>query len=259
MSELPWTSVLRLDRRGFALFATIDDPASRNAMSDRLIADFEAVLGAIAGDRSTRALVIKGQDGVFCAGADLKNTGGDVRVANVRGGKMFARINTQPQTVIAVVNGPALGGGFGLACCADVVLAGPRARFALTETTIGLIPAQIAPYVVARIGLAATRRLALTAERLDARGAVEMGVADQAHSNEGELNRAVEAVLAGVARCAPGASEATKRLLLSLAPVKDAFRSGAAQLFADSLEGPEGREGLAAFAEKRSPSWIPDS
>jgi len=255
MSNLPDTHVLRLERRGTALFATIDDPATRNAMSDRLVGDFETVLGAIAGDRSIGAIVVMGKAGTFCAGADLKNPGDDVRAANIRGGELFARINSQPQAVIAVVDGPAFGGGFGLACCADIVLAGPNARFALAETGIGLIPAQIAPYVVARIGVAATRRLALTGERLNAQAALNVGLVDQALADEGALDDALDAVLASISRCAPGANVVTKRLLLSLGGVGDGFRADAAQLFADCLQGEEGREGLAAFAGKRPPSW----
>lgn len=255
MNALPPTSVLRLQRHGFVLLAQIDDPHTRNAMTSHLIEDFEVLLPAIAQDRSIRALVIRGRDDAFCAGADLKNTGGDVRAANRRGGSLFAALHAQPQTVVAVVEGAAFGGGMGLACCADVIVAGPGARFALTETSIGLIPAQIAPYVVARIGVAAARRLALTAERIDAAEALRVGLADLAPRTAPDVAKALAAILAGIARCAPQASAATKRLLHSLAPVDDGYRDRAANEFAACLLGDEAREGIAAFADKRPPAW----
>lgn len=272
MSDLPETSVLRLERQGWKLFVTIDDPATRNAMSDRLADDLEKVLEAAEADRTLRALVLQGANGAFCAGADLAGAAAALRTGpasreadpiwaqNRRGGALFARLNGCPQTVIAVVDGPAMGGGFGLVCCADVVLAGPGARFALSETSLGLVPAQIAPFVVARIGLPAARRLALTGARLDARGAQAIGLVDQALETPEALAGALDKVLADIARCAPGANAATKRLLLSAArSVPDGFAEEAADAFTAAIRGPEGREGLAAFAARRAPNWAADA
>ena len=272
---LPVTSVLRLDRQGSKLFATIDDPGTRNAMSDRLANDLEAVLDATQADRTLRALVLRGANGVFCAGADLAGAAEALKTEpatrdadpiwtqNRRGGALFARLNAHPQAVIAVVDGPAMGGGFGLLCCADVVLAGPGARFALSETSLGLVPAQIAPFVVARIGLPAARRLALTGARLDARGAQAIGLADQALETPQALAGALDQALADIARCAPNANAATKRLLLRVAGVAgadlEAFAGEAADAFTAAIRGPEGREGLAAFAAKRAPNWAADA
>lgn len=268
----PQTSVLRLDRQGWTLFAAIDDPGTRNAMSDRLADDLEAVLDATQNDRTLRAIVLQGAGGVFCAGADLAGAAEALKaepatrdadpiwIQNRRGGALFARLNAHPQAVIAVVEGPALGGGFGLVCCADMVLAGPGARFALSETRLGLVPAQIAPFVVARIGLSAARRLALTGTRLDARQALALGLVDQALDTPEALEDALDAVLADIGQCAPGANAATKRLLLSAAGVDlEAFAGEAADAFTAALRGSEGREGVAAFAARRAPKWAADA
>jgi isohexenylglutaconyl-CoA hydratase len=146
MAELPQTKVVRLERSGFRLIATIDDPATRNAMTDELVADLFAVLDATTDDRGIRVLVLQGANGAFCAGANLKGTierlKADLKLdetdplftANRRGGELYAKLNAHPMLVIAVVDGPAFGGGLGLASCADIVLATPRARFALSET-----------------------------------------------------------------------------------------------------------------------------
>jgi isohexenylglutaconyl-CoA hydratase len=272
MSELPATSVLRLDRQSWKLFAVIDDPGTRNAMSDRLANDLEAVLDATENDRTLRAIVLRGANGVFCAGADLAGAAEALKaepatrdadpiwIQNRRGGSLFARLNAHPQAVIAVVEGPAMGGGVGLVCCADVVLAGPGARFALSETRLGLVPAQIAPFVAARVGLSAARRLALTGARLDARQALALGLVDQALDTREALEGALDAVLADIGQCAPGANAATKRLLLSAAGADLAtFAGEAADAFTAALRGPEGREGLAAFAVKRAPKWAADA
>ena len=265
---LPATQYLKLHQEGFALTARIDDPATRNAMSDTLMADFETVLAAVADDRSIRALIVRGTNGAFCAGADLKTTrealatppapGGrdPLRDANERGGRLFAQLNACPALTIAVVDGPAMGGGFGLACCADITIASARARFALSETVLGLIPAQIAPYVVARIGPAATRRLAMTAQRIDGAQAYAIGLADYLCDNDTAIDARVIEILAMLARCAPHANAETKRLILHAHGLAaDAYREEASRSFAACLRGDEGREGLAAFAEKRPAVW----
>ncbi len=267
--SLPQTQYLKLHHEGIALTARIDDPKTRNAMSDELMADFEAVLAAIHGDRSIRALILRGTDGMFCAGADLKTTHkalastpapgqrDPLMDVNERGGRLFAALNACPALTIAVVDGPAMGGGFGLACCADITIATRRARFALSETVLGLAPAQIAPYVVAKIGAAATRRLAMTAQRLDGARAHAIGLADEFCEDEIGAEAYVAELLTMLKRCAPHANAETKRLILHAhGLVDDAYREEAARSFAACLRGEEGHEGLAAFAEKRSAAWV---
>jgi isohexenylglutaconyl-CoA hydratase len=272
MAELPATKVIRLDRRGFRLFATIDDPATRNAMTDELVADLFAVLDATKDDRSIRVLVLQGANGAFCAGANLKGNlarlKADVKLdetdpiltANRRGGELYAKLNAHPMLVIAIVDGPAFGGGLGLTSCADIVLATPRARFALSETGLGIPPAQIAPYVVARVGLKHARRLALTGARFDAQEGVAIGLVDHLCPRDDDLQAALNAIYENVGRCAPGANATTKRLLLaSIGRRPEELTDEAATAFSAALRGEEGREGLAAFLEKRPARWVEKS
>jgi isohexenylglutaconyl-CoA hydratase len=243
---------VRTRSQGRSLILTLADPARRNALSGEMVAEIDAALGHAPPDLA--ALVVEGEGGVFCAGADLKAlAGGDheLEALNAEGGRFFARFAALPFVTIAFVDGAAVGGGMGLAAAADIVVASPRARFALTETSLGLPPAQIAPYLVERLGERVARRLALTGARLDAERAAEAGLADEV----GEWP-AVEALLAEIERCAPGANAETKRLLRLCQTVsREDYIAEAARSFARAARGPEGREGLAAFAQKRSPRW----
>lgn len=260
---LPATAVIRLERQDWRLFATIDDPATRNAMTARFTADLWAILEATREDRSLRTLILSGSKGAFCAGADLRGadaTGEAVAdpiyASNRRGGELFAALDAHPLVTIAVVDGPAFGGGFGLACCADFVIAGPGARFALSETSLGLPPAQIAPYVVGRLGLRIARQLALSGRRLDGAEALAVGLADRVGADEAEINAHLARLFTDIGRCAPGANAVTKHLLrTALATDPERYRDAAAWAFRDCLRGPEGREGVRAFTEKRPPAW----
>lgn len=264
MTETSHTSVLRLEQRGCALVATIEDPATRNAMSDALLADLEWVFANHASDPAIRALVLRGNERVFCAGADLggKTLGGavpDARAAtielSIRGARIYAGLNAFPKPVIAIVEGAAMGGGMGLASCADIVLAGPSAFFALSEVRLGLVAAQIAPFVVARLGVAATRRLALTGSRFDAAEAVRLGFVDEMLPDRSALDARMDEILSEIQACAPNALAATKALLNGMSgPDLKSFSRIAADVFADAVTG-EGAEGIAAFKEKRSPEW----
>ncbi|GGC68056.1 enoyl-CoA hydratase/isomerase family protein [Chelatococcus reniformis] len=268
-APLPATTILKLDRQGSRLYATIADPSTRNAMTAALVEDLWAVLNATENDRSLRTLILQGADGAFCAGADLKGTNkaldsapgaGEVdplEAQNRAGGELFAKLNEHPLAVIAVVDGPAFGGGFGMACCADIVLATPRARFALSETGLGIPPAQIAPYVVGRIGLRMARRLGLAGTRLDGAQAQDIGLVDFYCETADSLEATLTKVLNDIGRCAPGANAVTKRLFLSVGSLSPAaYRDEAARAFAGCLRGEEGQEGVRAFAEKRPARWV---
>jgi len=247
--------------RGPHLIATLDHAATKNALTDQLMAELNQLLDHTADDLSIRSLVLRGANGVFCAGADLKAalakldvpvTGTDpVAVMNRSVGELYNKLNNYPKAVVAVVEGPAFGGGFGMACCADIVIVGDNALFALSETTLGLPPGQIAPFVVSRIGQSATRRLALSGMRVDAVEALRIGLADQhcdAESIEVELTR----LLNMISKCAPQANAVSKRLIQSVSPSIDA----AAEAFAECLRNEEGREGVAAFNQKRPAAWV---
>ena len=266
MTNLPTTRVLQLERKGAQLFVTLNDPTTRNALSATMLADLEAVLAVTRDDRTVRALILQGRDGMFCAGGNLKGTLGEAAPAaggrdpvneeNQRGGRLFHELNRHPMAVIALVDGPAFGGGLGLACCADIVITTPRARFALSETSLGLTPAQIAPFVINRIGLAAARRLALTAARFDGAAAAAIGLSDHHCESPEHAVATVQRLLADIGRCGPRANAVTKALLLEVAATdRDHLVRRAAEAFTACLRSDEGREGIAAFTEKRRPTW----
>lgn len=266
MTIFPNTSVLDLERRGPFLFVTLDDPATRNALSTAMVGDLRAVLAATRDDRTLQALVIRGADGRFCAGANLKGNiaaesgdrGGDDPVIQESrcGGQLYAELDSHPMAVVAMVDGPAMGGGMGLACCADVVITTDRARFALSETRLGLVPAQIARYVVSRLGLATTRRLALCGARFDGKEALELGLSDFHCGSHEEAEAVLARLLEDIRQCAPEANAQTKHFLSESAHLPaDALIETAAHVFVQCLRSPEGVEGVAAFGGKRKPSW----
>jgi isohexenylglutaconyl-CoA hydratase len=263
-AALPECTTLRLRRERGVLHLMLHRPEVRNAMSLRMVEEVRAAFRAVREDRGVRAVVLRGAAGHFCAGADLKELaegkerGGWLEYSRAFG-RMLADVEAAPQVVIALLEGAVLGGGFGLACAADVAIADAGARFGMPETTRGIPPAQIAPFVVRRVGLAQARRLALLGLRFDAGEAQRLGVAHQVVAGGAALEAAAEAALANVRQCAPGANAVTKALLLeAAAAVREApaaLVERAAQDFADAVVGPEGREGTAAFVEKRPPGW----
>jgi isohexenylglutaconyl-CoA hydratase len=251
---------------GRSLILTLADARRQNALSAEMVASIESVLDAAP--QNLAALVVEGTEGVFSAGADLKALSqalatspapGDVdpvEALNAAGGRFFARFAALPFVTIAVVDGAAVGGGMGLAAAADIVLSTPKARFALTETSLGLPPAQIAPYLVSRLGERVARRLALTGARLDGAQAIAVGLADVFCETEAQLRDQLEALLISIERCAAGANAETKRLFRACrGETPDAYIATAAKSFAGALRGPEGKEGVAAFLEKRAASW----
>jgi isohexenylglutaconyl-CoA hydratase len=251
---------VRTLRQGGFLYLTLDDAPTRNALGPEMVEELQAAVDAAAMDATLRAVVLRGAKGFFCAGGSMVNFQKSQQSAAVAGetdpiaannrsfGNFMIALVRLPKVLVAVVEGAAMGGGFGLACAADIVLARRDAKFALSETTLGLVPAQIAPFVVARIGQARARRLALSGERIDG---VDF-VADDATALEARLL----AVLQGIARCAPGANAATKALLQECAEVElEPILDRAAQAFARQMRS-EGAEGVAAFRDKRDAAWV---
>ncbi|WP_223463455.1 MULTISPECIES: enoyl-CoA hydratase/isomerase family protein [unclassified Pseudomonas] len=263
MSSLPVCQTLLLELHNGVLHITLNRPDSRNAMSLQMVAELRSVLAAVRDDRGVRALVIGGAGGHFCAGGDLK----DIASARAQGssahrdmnrvfGALLQEVQQAPQVVITVLQGAVLGGGFGLACVSDIAMADHQAQFGLPETSLGLLPAQIAPFVVQRIGLTETRRLALTAARFDGHQARRMGLVHFVEHDPQALAERLDEVLAHVLCCAPGANAATKKLLLASAgQPTDALLDQAAQWFSDAVTGAEGVEGAMAFVQKRKPGW----
>ena len=263
---LPETETLALQLDGPTLFITLNRPESRNAMSLTMVNELMAVFQAVADNSAVRALVLRGAGGHFCAGGDIKDMAGARAQAasgdaeayfslNRRFGEMITHANTLPQVVIVVLEGAVLGGGFGLACVSDIAIAATEAKFGLPETGLGVIPAQIAPFVVQRIGLTQTRRLALTGARFDGAEALRLGIIHEAVAAD-QLDARLNAVLDQVRRCAPLANRATKALVLGVGekPLEDLLDE-AARDFARAVASEEGAEGTMAFVQKRLPKW----
>jgi isohexenylglutaconyl-CoA hydratase len=261
------TDTLLTRQEGGVLYLTLNRPEVRNAMSLAMVLELREALVAAESDGSTRAIVLRGAGGHFCAGADLKDmASARMRLAedpeavakvNAAFGDLCVAFANTGLATVTVLEGTVMGGGLGLACVSDVALAGTSAMFRLPETSLGIVPAQIAPFLVERLGYAEAKRLAVTGGRLDANAALSLRLVHAVHAS-GALDNAVAAVLAEILQCAPGAVAATKALM-----AKARFHTAgslvqeAARVFSDAALGPEGLEGTTAFLQKRKASWVP--
>lgn len=266
---LPDCERLVLERRGPHLHVILNRPAARNALDAGMVGELSTVARAVAKDATVRSLVLRGAGGTFCAGGDIREFGtlsasgrgeagaiDPIAAHNRRYGEFLDLFNSLPQTVVTVVEGAAFGGGLGLVCVSDVAICRADTRFALSETGLGVIPAQIAPFVVQRIGLTQARRLALTGARIEGEEAVRLGLVHACCADAADLEARLAGTLAEIGRCGPEANAATKRILLDcmtqpLATVLDR----AADAFAAALRGKEAQEGVSAFLARRAPSW----
>ena len=265
---LPKTETLLLREDGFVLHVTLNRPEARNAMSLQMTQELRAVFTAIADSASIRAVVLRGAAGHFCAGGDIKDmagarlraveSGNDEAYAELNRafGHMITQVNHAPQVVIAVLEGAVMGGGFGLACVSDLAIALADTKFALPETSLGILPAQIAPFVVQRVGFTQARRLALLGARFDGAEAARVGIAHQVVADTAALEAVLVTTLEQVRKCAPQASRATKALLHRVGnePL-EGLLDDAARQFARAVAGPEGAEGTLAFVQKRPAKW----
>lgn len=272
MEQLPHCETLLLEKQGPTLFLTINRPDVRNAMSLQMVAELATIFTQIEHDETIRAVVIRGNGGHFCAGGDIKDMAGARGQKPEEGqhdpfyklnrafGQMIEQVNQSSKVVIAVTEGAVMGGGFGLACVSDVAIAGPSAKFGMPETTLGVIPAQIAPFVVERIGLTQARRLALLGLRIDAQEACTLGIVHQVAETDEEVDQALEQALERVRLCAPDATAETKALLHRVGhePMHKLLDS-ASEKFAEAIRGAEGAEGTMAFMQKREPKWAGDT
>ncbi|MCP5164947.1 MAG: enoyl-CoA hydratase/isomerase family protein [Pseudomonadales bacterium] len=262
---LPDVSHILLEREGDTLTIWFNRPEVRNALSTEVADDLAAVLEALPAQADIRFVVLRGKGGVFCAGGDLKMfksvfQGGAERADIVRFnadfGRLMRAVQALPQLFIVLIEGAAMAGGLGLSCLADVVVTTRDARYALSEVTLGIPPAQITPVVMQRIGASQARRLLLTAAVFDGAEAGALGFAHFVVDDAAALEARAQELLAQARRGSPGAIAATKAIINESSRLQgDELVQFAAERFADCMLGDEAREGLAAFAEKRSPSW----
>ena len=267
-AELPKGEHIRLELDAGVLTLELHRPEVRNAMSLQTLAEIEVVFDAVKDRRDVRAIVLRGAGGNFCSGGDIKDMAmargakaaegqpDPMAVVNRRFGAVISKVDRAPQAIVAVLEGAVLGGGFGLACVADVAIAKADTQFGLPETGLGVPPAQIAPFLVARLGPSRARWLALTGARFDGHLAQTIGLVHVVVEGDDELTQALAGTLKQIKRCAPGAIAATKRIMLQVGAVdRDRLLDEAAGLFAEAARGPEGMEGMMAFVQKRKPNW----
>ena len=257
------TSSLELEREGGVVRVFINRPEVHNAFNGEVIEQLIAVFGELAEDPSARVIVLGGRGKSFCAGADLKwmmsmamsgaqANGDDAKVL----GTLFQVINQSPKPVIARVHGAVRGGGLGIVAACDIPVATKNVTFAFTEVRLGLAPAVISPFCIARIGVPAARELFLTGAKFDAYRAERLSLVHHVADDEAALDAYIQDVADNLVKGGPHALAACKRLAMSVGSMGDdeayAYTS---RMIADLRSSDEGKEGMSAFIQRRKPSW----
>jgi methylglutaconyl-CoA hydratase len=244
-------SALRIERDGEILRVTLARPETRNAFDASLIAELSEIFVDVG---TARAVVLAGEGPSFCAGADVDwmRASADLDLeANVADAnamrRMFEAIDTCRAPVVAGVHGHALGGGIGLVACSDIALAHRATTFAFSEVKLGIVPAVISPFALRKIGESAARRYFVTGERFDAETALRIGLV---HEVTDDLDSSLAGILTELGSAGPRAARHAKRLVLERPDGAETARRIAERRASD-----EGQEGLAAFLERRRPSW----
>ncbi len=260
---MPDRPPLVVERTGALATVRLDRPEFKNAFDAGLAAALRQAFESLSVDPAIRAIVLTGSGDWFCAGGDvswMKRTGALGKEANVEDARAFAAafaaIDRCPKPTVARVKGAALGGGAGLVAVCDVAVAAAETTFGFPEVRLGLVPAAISPYVVSKVGGSHARRWFLSGERFDAATAKAMGLVHEVVA-DGELDGAVARVVAAILAGGPEAQARIKRLLMglnALAP-DGALLDLTARTIAEARASAEAQEGLAAFLEKRTPSW----
>ena len=250
---------VRRDARGVQ-YVVLNRPDKRNALSAQMIDDLTDMARTVP--EGTRAVVLSGAGKVFCAGGDLEwmrdQIAADPAMRMVEARKladMLGALNVMPAPLIGHLHGGAFGGGVGMACVCDVVVADLECQFGLTETRLGLIPATIGPYVLARMGEGAARQVFMSARVFGADEAVRLGIVSRAVGAK-DLDAAVEAEVAPYLNVAPGAVSRAKALARRLGPVIDETTVEASiAALADAWDSEEAAHGIGAFLDKTAPRW----
>ena len=252
---------ISVDERGVATL-TLAREDKHNALSAQMIAELTEAANRLGADPAVRVVVLTGAGRSFCAGGDLgwmkEQMAADAatRAAEARKlAEMLGALDRMPKPLIGRVQGQAFGGGIGMMSVCDVAVGVEGAKFGLTETRLGLIPATIGPYVVARMGAGRARRVFMSARLFEASEAVDLGLLARAVP-AADLDAAIEAEVAPYLNCAPGAVAKAKALVAALEPrVTDAVVDMTIAALVDAWESDEGPEGVSAFFEKRKPRW----
>ncbi|WP_170569024.1 crotonase/enoyl-CoA hydratase family protein [Ruegeria atlantica] len=255
------TILVTTNARGVATL-TLNRAEKHNAMSAQMISELTQAAHRLGADDEVRAVVLTGAGKSFCAGGDLgwmqdqMAADPETRFSEARKlAEMLQALNTMPRPLIGALQGNAFGGGVGLAAVCDVAIGADGIKMALTETRLGLIPATIGPYVIARMGEARARRVFMSARVFEAAEAVELGLLAKAVPVT-DLHEAIEAEILPYLSCAPGAVGTAKGLVRALGPTIDnKVIDQTIQALVDRWETEEAQEGISAFFEKRKPAW----
>lgn len=242
-----------------------DDSSSKNALSENMINELNEIFDIVEGNDDIRGITFRGSNGIFCSGANLKEIN-EIFESNkpkekayfvsTNIGKLLKRIQSLPQVTIMIVEGAAMAGGFGIMCAGDITVINSNAKFSLTETMVGLTPAQISPYVIKKAGFTNAKKLMITAERFDGIKAKEYHLADYLFDTDQELQEIEESLEKQILNCAPKAIIETKKILdIAYNRIDQDFMEYASKNFVEQIIDGEGREGILAFIEKRKPEW----
>lgn len=262
MSEDGKYAGLALDLRDSVLRVALNRPQVHNAMTPQMIKALLTIFRELPQRKDVRVVLLTGEGRSFCAGADLAfmRAAADYTFEqNAADGEaifdLMQAVDECPKPVVGRINGAAIGGGVGLVSCCDIVVASDQARFGLSEVRLGILPAVISPFVLAKIGEANGRELFLTGERFDAHHAQRIGLVQHVVP-EAQLDAQVYERVQQLLQAAPGAQAAAKELIRSVVKKpKNETRHYTANLIAQRRASDEGREGMSAFLEKRKPFW----
>lgn len=261
---MPYEALL-VERVGPVLKVTLNRPDVRNAMSPVMLAELGQAFAEARDDTQVRALVLMGAGGNFCAGGDFRNMQksdaargagtADTAASNRRFGTFLEMASEFPKALITLIEGACMGGGVGLVAVSDWVIADRGAQIGTPEVSVGIVPAQITPFIIERIGTAHGRRLAAFGLRLSAEEAARIGLVHELADGRDDLLAKGIAAVNQVLRCAPAAVAETKVLVRKSErePLGHAL-DAASHMFARSQAG-DAKEGIGAFLEKRKPAW----
>jgi methylglutaconyl-CoA hydratase len=256
---------IEIEQRGAVRWLWLNRPEVRNAFNETLIAEIAHAFAEVESSAATRVVVVAARGPAFCAGADLNwmremaaYSHADNHADALKVARMFHAVHSCSRPVIARVQGDAYGGGVGLVAACDIAIAADPVSFGLSEVRLGIVAATISPHLVRAMGARQAARYMLTAEKFTATRARELGLVHEV-TNLKELDAEVERQANVLLSSSSTAMAATKQLLADVveAPMDDVLLAATAKCIADARVSPEGREGIAAFLEKRAPSWVP--
>jgi methylglutaconyl-CoA hydratase len=257
---------IEIEQRGPVRWLWLNRPEVRNAFNDALIGGISSAFAEVEASPETRVVVMAARGPVFCAGADLnwmramaQFSHADNHADALRVARMFHAVHSCSRPVIARIQGNAFGGGVGLAAACDIAVASESASFALTEVRLGIVAATISPHLVRAMGPRHAARYMLTGEKFTAADARAVGLVHETATPDA-LDAVIDRLIQQLLAASPAALAATKRLLADVVEVPmedDVLLAATAKCIADARVSPEGREGLAAFLERRTPAWAP--